>query len=64
MTPYDEIVEADADDKCQTWIRQLIDARNEVVAFVDARLDGKGTGEYIGFLKDSFNLSFHIRFGG
>jgi len=49
MTPYDEIVEADADDKCQTWIRQLIDARNEVVAFVDAGLDGKGTGEYIGF---------------
>lgn len=34
------------------------------MAFVDARLDGKGTGEYLGFFKGSFNLSFYIGFGG
>ena len=64
MTAYDEVAQANADDECRAWIRQLIDARDEVVAFVDARLDGKGTGEYLGFLKGSFNLSFHIGFGG
>lgn len=53
MTAYDEIIEANADDECRAWIRRLIDARDEVVAFVDARLDGKGTGECIGFLKGS-----------
>ncbi|KAH6988794.1 hypothetical protein BKA56DRAFT_574628 [Ilyonectria sp. MPI-CAGE-AT-0026] len=64
MTAYDEVAQANADDECRAWIRQLIDARDEVVAFVDARLDGKGTGEYLGFLKGSFNLSLHIGFGG
>lgn len=64
MTAYDEIVQANADDEYRAWIRQLISARDEVVAFVDARLDGKGTGEYLGFLKGSFNISFHIGFGG
>jgi hypothetical protein len=63
MTAYDKIALANADDECRAWIRKLINARDEIVAFVDARLDGKGTGEYLGFLKGSFNLSFHIGFG-
>ncbi|KAI5862555.1 hypothetical protein GGS23DRAFT_81747 [Durotheca rogersii] len=64
MTVYDKVAEANADDECRAWVRQLIDAKDEVVAFVDARLDGKGTGAYLGFFKGSFNLSFHIGFGG
>ncbi|KAF4455101.1 Protein kinase-like domain protein [Fusarium austroafricanum] len=64
MTAYDEVAQANADDECRAWIHQLIAARDDVVAFVDARLDGKGTGEYLGFFKGSFNLSFHIGFGG
>lgn len=64
MTPYDEIVQAEADDECRAWIRRLIQAIDEVVAFVDAHLDGKGNGEYLGFLKGSFNLSLHIGFQG
>ena len=63
MTGYDKIAQANADDECRAWIRKLIDARDEIVAFVDARLDGKGAGQYLGFLKGSFNLSFHIGFG-
>jgi hypothetical protein len=27
-------------------------------------LDGQGTEEYLGFFKGSFNISFHIGFGG
>ena len=63
MTCYDKISQANADDECRAWIRKLIDARDEIVAFVDARLDGKGDGEYLGFLKGSFNLCYHIGFG-
>lgn len=63
MTCFDSICEVNADDECRQWIRQLIDAKDEIVAFVDARLDGQGTGEYLGAMKGSFNLSFHIGFG-
>lgn len=44
MTGYDRIVEADAEEECRTWIRRLIDTKDEVVAFVDARLNGGGAG--------------------
>lgn len=64
MTAYDEIAQANADDECRAWVRKLIEARDDVVAFVDAHLDGKGAGEYLGFFKGSFNLSFHVGFGG
>ncbi|KAK1763804.1 hypothetical protein QBC33DRAFT_596497 [Phialemonium atrogriseum] len=63
MTGYDKIVEADAEEECRAWIRRLIDAKDEVVAFVDARLNGGGAGTYKGFFKGSFNLSYHIDFG-
>ncbi|KAK4044743.1 hypothetical protein C8A01DRAFT_42645 [Parachaetomium inaequale] len=63
MTAYDLIAEATADDECRLWVRRLINAKDEIVAFVDARLGGQGAGEYLGFLKGSFNISFHVGFG-
>ena len=63
MTAYDEIAEANSDDICGNWIRKVIDAKDEIVAFVDHRLDGGGAGEFIGFLKGSFNLSLRIGLG-
>ncbi|KAL9107693.1 MAG: hypothetical protein Q9227_007408 [Pyrenula ochraceoflavens] len=63
MTPYDEIAEADSDDQCRSWIRKVIAAKDEIVAFVDHRLGGGGSGEFIGFLKGSFNLSLRIGLG-
>ena len=62
MTAYDGIAEANSDDECRAWLRKVIKAKDEIVAFVDGRLDGDGTGEFIGFLKGSFNLSLHIGF--
>lgn len=65
MTSYDETVRAEADDECRAWIRKVINARNELGAFVDARLDGKGTAKYLldpwkdlsisAFIQDSAN---------
>jgi Phosphotransferase enzyme family len=63
MTVYDGIAEANGDDECRAWLRKVIDAKDEIVAFVDGRLDGDGAGEFIGFLKGSFNLSLRIGFG-
>lgn len=63
ITEYDEIMEAAADAECRGWIAQLIAADDEIVAFVDARLDGGGTAKYKGFFKGSFNISYHIDFG-
>jgi hypothetical protein len=63
MTVYDELAEANGDDECRAWLRKVIDAKDEIVAFVDDRLDGGGAGEFIGFLKGSFNLSLRIGFG-
>jgi hypothetical protein len=63
MTVHDSIAEADADDECRVWIRRLLNAKEEIVAFVDSRLGGPGTGEYLGFFKGSFNVSFRIGFG-
>lgn len=63
MTVYDGIAEANGDDECRAWLRKVIDAKDKIVAFVDGRLDGGGTGEFIDFLKGSFNLSLRIGFG-
>ncbi|RDL30693.1 Uncharacterized protein BP5553_10038 [Venustampulla echinocandica] len=63
MTVYDGIAEANGDDECRAWLRKVIDAKDDIVAFVDGVLDGGGAGEFIGFLKGSFNLSPRIGFG-
>jgi hypothetical protein len=62
MTVYDKIAETTGDDECRAWVRKVIDAKDEIVAFVAGRLDVGGAGEFIGFLKGSFNLSLRIRF--
>ncbi|SPQ27083.1 c40af038-2292-4be3-a2f3-cb5a643b4e80 [Thermothielavioides terrestris] len=64
ITEYDELAEAAADAECRAWIRRLIDSADEVVAFVDARLNGGGTGTYKGFFKGAFNISYHVDFNG
>jgi hypothetical protein len=38
MTVYDGIAEANGDDECRAWLRKVIDAKDEIVAFVDGRL--------------------------
>lgn len=40
MTAYDAIAEANGDDECRHWLRKVINAKDEVVAFVDSRLEG------------------------
>lgn len=63
MTAYDEIAERNSDDECMIWLGKIIDAKQEIVAFVDSRLNGGGAGQLVGYLKGSFNLCLHIGFG-
>lgn len=62
MTDYDLIAEANGDDECRAWVRGVIDAKADIVAFVDCFLDGGETGKFVGFLKGSFNVSLRISF--
>jgi hypothetical protein len=56
MIAYDEITKANSDDTYRSWIRKVIDLTNEIVAFVDNRLDSGGAREFIGFLKGLSSL--------
>ncbi|KAK2593631.1 hypothetical protein QQS21_008679 [Conoideocrella luteorostrata] len=58
---FDEIDEANGDEECRAWLRQLYDAHAEISAFIAGRRGGVVTN-YIGFLKGSFNFSFRFRF--
>ncbi|KAH6714406.1 hypothetical protein BKA61DRAFT_632310 [Leptodontidium sp. MPI-SDFR-AT-0119] len=42
---------------------ELLDAREDIVTFVDNRLDWNGAGKYDGFFKGSFNLNMDVKRG-
>ncbi|KAK7185458.1 phosphotransferase enzyme family protein [Paraphaeosphaeria sporulosa] len=62
MTVFDELAETDGDNEFRAWLSKVIDAKQEIVAFVASRRQGKPAGEFDGYLKGSFNLSLVIRF--
>lgn len=64
MTAFDELAETDGDNEFKAWLSKVIDAKQEIVAFVASRRQGKPAGEFDGYLKGSFNLSLVIRFIG
>ncbi|KAM5350645.1 hypothetical protein ACJ41O_007150 [Fusarium nematophilum] len=61
-TDYDRMCEEDGDDECRAWLSRLIDAKPQIVAFVENRVGGGDTGEFIGYLKGSYNLGLRIGF--
>lgn len=62
MTAFDEIAETAGDDEFKAWLSRLLDAKQEIVAFVASRREGKPVGEFDSYLKGSFNLSLVVRF--
>lgn len=61
MAPYDAIAKRNADDGRLAFASRLIDAVNDIVSFVDQRLEWNGTGRYDGLLGGSFNLSLKVK---
>jgi hypothetical protein len=57
MTVFDKLAETDVDNEFKAWLSKVIDAKQESVAFVASRRQGKPTGEFAGYLRGLFNLS-------
>jgi hypothetical protein len=62
MTVFDELAETDGDNEFKAWLSKVIDAKQEIVAFVASQRQGKPAGEFDSYLKGSFNLSLVIKF--
>lgn len=61
MAPYDTIAKKNADDERIAFARRLVDVANDVIAFVDKRLDWNGYAEYDGLVVGSFNIGLKLR---
>lgn len=62
-TWFDELEETNGDDECKAWFSRVYDLKAELAHFVAGRREGGGTGEFIAFLKGSFNVSLRFSFG-
>lgn len=60
-TPFDFIAEANAKDAKIAFFHKFIDAKHDIVSFVDDRLDWNKAGEFFDYFKGSFNLSIAVR---
>ncbi len=56
----DAIIEADNQEEHSKFVSTLIDAKNDIEAFVGSRLGWGGAVQYGGFRKGSFNVGFVI----
>ena len=62
MTLFDELAETDGDNEFFEWFSKVIDAKQEIVAFVASRRQGNPVGEFECYFKGSFNLSLVVAF--
>ncbi|KAI9704074.1 MAG: hypothetical protein M1836_006935 [Candelina mexicana] len=62
MTVFDEIAETDGDNEWKAWLEKVFASRDEIVHFVTKRREGGKAGEFLHYLKGSFNLSVCIGF--
>jgi hypothetical protein len=60
MTVFDEIAETDGDDEWKAWLEKVFAFREEIVTFAASRREGGRAGEFVRYLKGSFNLSICI----
>ena len=61
MAPYDFIAEKNIKDERLAFAYKLLDAREDIVSFVDSRLGWNRAGEYDGFFKDSFKPQYRYQ---
>ncbi|KAK0111011.1 hypothetical protein ONS95_001391 [Cadophora gregata] len=61
MIPFDFIAQKDAQDAQHAFIRKFVEAKHDIVAFVNGRLGWDGAGVFLNFFKGSFNLSMAMK---
>ncbi|KAL8939465.1 MAG: hypothetical protein Q9211_002734 [Gyalolechia sp. 1 TL-2023] len=62
MTVFDVLAETDGDNEWKAWLEKVFASRDEIVTFVAGRLDERKAGEFVRYLKGSFNLHICIKF--
>lgn len=62
MTVFDEIAEKVGDDQWEVWKRQVLDAADEIAAFVASRRPGGEAKEVIDWFEGSFNFCLQVTF--
>ncbi|KAF2498882.1 phosphotransferase enzyme family protein-like protein [Lophium mytilinum] len=62
MTVFDLIAEIEGDNEWHAWLKEVLDAKHEIVKFVTDRREGEKPGEFVRYLKGSFNLSLVVSF--
>ncbi len=63
MAPYDAIAKRNADDERLTFVRKLLDVRDDIVSFVGKSLDWPAPGRYEGLFEGSFNIGVKVTCG-
>jgi hypothetical protein len=61
MAPYDFIMEKNIKDKRLAFGQKLLNAREDIVSFVNNRLGWNRAGKYDGFFKGLFNLNMDVK---
>ncbi|KAI1413842.1 kinase-like domain-containing protein [Hypoxylon sp. FL1857] len=61
MASFDFIAEKNAKEAQLAFVGKFIDAKQDIISFVGSRLKWSKAGEFIGFLKGSFNASVVVR---
>ncbi|TID04689.1 hypothetical protein CH35J_003104 [Colletotrichum higginsianum] len=61
MAPYDFIAQQDIRDARLAFARSLVEAKDDIVAFVDERLGWNRTARYDGAFKGSFNIGLVVK---
>ncbi|KAF1944450.1 hypothetical protein EJ02DRAFT_510131 [Clathrospora elynae] len=60
---FDKLAETDGDAEFQAWLSKLVNAKQDVVAFVTRQLESDTAGELDSYLKGSFNLDLVVKLG-
>lgn len=63
MAPYEGIAKKTADDEQLAFARKVLDSADDIISFVDKRLEWNGETSYDGILGGSFNMSLKLRRG-
>jgi hypothetical protein len=61
MIPFDFIAQKNAQEAQHAFIRKFVEAKHEIVSFVDNRLGWNEAGVFLDYFKGSFNLSIAVR---
>lgn len=62
MTVFDEIAENDGDNEWKAWLEEVFTAKYEIVSFVAGRREKGKAGEFVRYLRGSFNFCICVTF--